>query len=274
VDRIEAYTDFRQYLKDFYEDRKQRSKTFSHRSFCLKAGLTSPSFLREVIDGKRNLTDTSIGQFVAGLGLSDLDAEFFGALVRFNQAVDPSAKKLHLDRMRSLRRRVHQAVVPLDRYEYYSNWYLPVLRELATQSDWNDDWAALARHVRPPIKAREAREGIALLERLGFLRREGRDWVQTDPVITTGSDVDSLAVRAGNRQYAQMGVQAIDELSPAERDISTLLIGLPRRVLPSVRREIQEFKERLLRLAQDHADSDTVFSVNIQVFPLSRERGE
>ncbi len=274
MDRVEAYTDYRQFLRDFYEDRKQRSKSFSHRQFCQKAGLTSPSFLKEVIDGKRNLTDVSIAQFVQGLGLTDLDAAFFGALVRFNQAMDPASKQQYLDRMRELRRKVHAAVVPLDRYDYYSKWYHPVLRELAVHRIWNDDWAAMAKCVRPQIKAREVREGIALLERLGFLRREGRDWVQSDPVISTGGEVDSLAVRAGNREYAKLGLASIDELPVCKRDVSTLIVGLPHSAFAQVRQEIKEFKERIARIAQDHPECDRVFAVNVQLFPLAEEGGE
>lgn len=270
VERIEAYTDYRQFLKDFYEDRKSRPRGFSYRQFCQKAGLTSPSLLKEVMDGKRNLTESTIAQFSQGLGLTEGDAAFFAALVRFNQSVDPGLKQQCLEQMRWLRRQITTAVVPMDRYDYYSKWYLPVLRELAPLRDWNDDWPALARRVRPRIRAKEAREGIELLLKLGFLRQDGSRWIQAEPVIGTGGEVDSLAVRAGNREYARMGAQSIDELPLAERDVSTLIVGLPNFARSLVKQEIREFKERLIRLAQDHPDSDDVFAVNVQFFPLSQ----
>jgi len=275
VDRIETYTDFRKFLRDFYEDRKKRSPSFSHRQFCQKAGLGSPSFLREVIDGKRNLTETTIAQFVKGLELVEADAAFFGALVRFNQAVDPASKQTFLETMRGLRRKVPVEVVPLDRYEYYSRWYLPVLRELAIQRDWGEDWTALARSVRPRIRKGEAREGIALLERLGFLVRDGRRWKQTEPAISSGGEVDSLAVRAGNREYARLGHEAIESIVPSQRDISTLILGMPESSFPVFKQELREFKDRLVRIAQDFGqDGDKVFALNLQFFPLSQNPSE
>lgn len=270
MERIEAYTDYRLFLKDFYEDRKSRPRGFSYRQFCLRAGLTSPSLLKEVMDGKRNLTESSIVQFARGLGLTESDGIYFGALVRFNQAVDLSLKQQCLEQMRRLRRKIPTAVVPMDRYDYYSKWYLPVLRELAPQREWRTDWPALARRVRPRIRAKEAREGIELLLKLGFLRQVGHRWIQADPVIGTGGEVDSLAVRAGNREYARMGAQSIDKLPVAERDVSTLIVGLPNSVRALVKQEIREFKERLIRLAQDHEESGEVFAVNVQFFPLSQ----
>lgn len=269
MERIESYTDYRAFLKDYYADRKARPAGFSYRQFCLRAGLTSPSLLKEVMDGKRNLTEASIGQFTKGLGLTDADASFFSALVRFNQATDPGVKEQCLEQMRRLRRKIPLRVVPLDRYDYYSHWYLPVLRELAPTRDWRQDWNALARRVRPRIKAREAREGVALLLKLGLLREDRERWVQADPVIGTGGEVDSLAVRAGNRQYLQRGAEALDDLPASERDISTLIVGLPLSARSLVKQEIREFKERLIRLAQDYPESGEVFAVNVQFFPLS-----
>lgn len=275
MERIEAYTDYRNFLRDFYEDRKKRSPSFSHRQFCSKAGLGSPSFLREVIDGKRNLTETTIAQFVKGLDLVELDAAFFGALVRFNQAVDPTSKQTFLESMRGLRRKVPVEVVPLDRYEYYSRWYLPVLRELAIQRDWDEDWTALARAVRPRIRKGEAREGIALLEKLGFLERDGKRWKQTHPAIGSGGEVDSMAVRAGNREYARLGHEAIDAIPPSQRDISTLIMGLPASAFPIFKQELREFKDRLVRIAQDHGQAgERVYAMNLQFFPLSQEPSE
>lgn len=275
MERIEAYTDYRKFLQDFYEDRKQRSRHFSHRQFCLRAGLRSPSFLREVITGRRNLTDLTIPGFVKALGFTETEARFFGALVRFNQSADPTAKQDFLDSMRRMRRKVPVAVVPLDCYDYYALWYLPVLRELAIQRDWGEDWSALATSVRPRIRKLQAKQGIELLERLGFLRREGARWVQQHSSISTGGEVNSLAIRAGNREYARQGVAAIDDLPPSERDISTLLVGLPASAFATIKQELREFKDRLVRIAQDHEGAgDRVYAINLQFFPLSQEPAE
>lgn len=271
MERIEAYTDFRRYLKDFYADRKRSEEGFSHRVFCQRAGLSSPSYLREVIDGKRNLTDVTIPQFVRGLGLTDLDARFFGLLVRFNQSVDPALKQQVLEQMRGMRQKVDSAIVPLDRYDYYSRWYHPVLRELACRRIWNDDWAAMARCVRPRIRMTQAREGMELLERLGFLRREGKRWIQTDPVISTGGEVDSMAVRAGNRDYAKLGVVAIDEQPPSRRDISTVIFGLDASTYSQLKQEIREFKDRIARIVHDQPACERVMALNVQLFDLSWE---
>lgn len=272
MERIESYSDFRIFLRDYYLDRKRSSKAFSHRQFCKKAGLSSPSYLKELIDGKRNLTEAALTSFTKALDLTERDQSFFMALVRFNQASDPISKQPFLEILRSLRQSIDVEVVPLDRYEYYSNWYLPVLRELATQRDWDEDWAALARSVRPRIRKPEAREGIAILERLGFIKRAGKRWIQTAPDISNIGEIISLAVRAGNKEFARLGWESIEQIAPESRDVSTMIIGMPSDAFPMLKQEFRAFKDRLVRIAQDFKQrEDSVYAVNLQLFPLSQD---
>ncbi|MCB9497453.1 MAG: TIGR02147 family protein [Fibrobacteria bacterium] len=268
---LEHYTDFREFLKDFYEDRKKRSSTFSYRQFSLKAGIRSPSLLREVTEGRRNLTETSILQFIQGLGLTETDARFFTALVHYNQAQDPRTRMQWLETMRGLRRRVKATFVPLERHEYYSRWYLPVLRELACQVDWDRDFGKLGAQVRPELSALETEQAIDLLVRLGFLEYDQRRWIQPDPALTTGPEVDSRHVRAGNQQFADLGAKSIEEVPPSRRDVSTLVVGVSEDGFRRIKEEIRLFKERVARIAEDDVDSDGVFAVNVQLVPHSRK---
>lgn len=270
---IEHYTDYRQFLKDFYADRKRRSTTFSHRQFCLKAGIRSPSLLREVSEGRRNLTESSTQQFVKGLGLTETDAKYFTSLVQYNQTQDPVARQQWLEALRGLRKRVEAKFVALDRHEFYSRWYLPVLRELAVQRRWARDFDALARAVRPAITELEAEQGIELLERMGFLEAFEDGWIQPDPALTTGSEVDSAVVREGNRQFAELGLRSIAEVPPSKRDVSTMVVGIGEDGFRRIKEEIRLFKERVARIAEDDKDSDGVFALNVQLVPHSR-RGE
>ena len=51
------YTDYRAFLQDLYTERKARG--LSHRWLAERAGLSSPSFLKAVMDGQKNLAPTT-----------------------------------------------------------------------------------------------------------------------------------------------------------------------------------------------------------------------
>lgn len=268
---LEQYIDYREYLKDYYADRKKRSASFSYRQFSQKAGVRSPSLLREVTEGRRNLTETSIQQFSKGLGLTETDAKIFAALVHYNQAQDPSTRQQWLEAMRGLRRRVKASFVPLENHEYYSRWYIPVVRELACRIDWKGDYRILARRLRPAITAVEAQQAVDLLLRMGFLEKLSGSWIQPDPALTTGHEVDSRHVRAGNLQFATLGADSIEQVPPSRRDVSTIVVGVSQDGFRRIKEEIRLFKERVARIAEDDETADSVCAVNVQLVPHSQE---
>ena len=64
------YIDFRQYMLDYYEDRKRRS-AFSWREFSKITGFSSSSYMKVVCDGKSKLSRLG----VEGCILHELDVQ-------------------------------------------------------------------------------------------------------------------------------------------------------------------------------------------------------
>jgi uncharacterized protein (TIGR02147 family) len=65
-------------------------------------------------------------------------------------------------------------------------------------------------------------------------------------------------------------MEAIDRFPPSERDVSSLTIGISKKSYSLIKQEIQEFKNRIIRIVDDDEDSDQVYNVNVQLFPLSK----
>ncbi|MEK6707082.1 MAG: TIGR02147 family protein, partial [Bdellovibrionota bacterium] len=82
------FTDYRAYLKTFYEAKKDANTHYSMSTFARKAGLgqNSRGYLKLVIEGKRSLTPHTLRRFVEALGLAAREAMYFENLVYFNQA--------------------------------------------------------------------------------------------------------------------------------------------------------------------------------------------
>jgi uncharacterized protein (TIGR02147 family) len=275
MQRIEFYDDFKVFLKDYFIDRKKRLPCFSHRYFCKKAGLKSPTHFLEIIEGKRKLTSKMLGPFIKGLELTDIDGRYFTVLVNFNQSKDAVEKRQLLDALRSMKRKVKQALVSTDHFEYYSRWYNIAVRELACLIDWKDDYTLLAKSLAPPITKNAARESVEFLVKAGFLERriDGR-YYQREPAITSGPEVCSLGIRAYNGFMAGRAQKAIEEFPPAERDIQSLTVGISREGYALIKQEMQEFLARLVRIVSDDKNPTDVYNVNVHLFPVSKHPAE
>ena len=113
--------------------------------------MSSPNFLKLVIDGKRNLTPNSAERFAVALGLNEQESSFFQELVGFNQASTASQKNLHYQRIGKFRK--HRAITKLERntFEYLSHWYYPVIRELVACKGFQEDPEWIAKRLKPTV---------------------------------------------------------------------------------------------------------------------------
>ncbi|MBN1760250.1 MAG: DUF4423 domain-containing protein, partial [Chitinispirillaceae bacterium] len=58
--------------------------------------------------------------------------------------------------------------------------------------------------------------------------------------------------------------------APTERDIRSVIAGISPASYARIKEEIREFISRVIRIVDDDTTSDRVYSLNLQLFPLSK----
>lgn len=264
------YLDYRSFLRDAYADLKQRQRGFSYRWFSRRAGMSSPNFLKLVMDGQRNLSPQSTEKFAEALGLNGKESAFFRDLVGFDQASTAAEKNRFFERIGAHRRQ--RAVRALDRraFEYLSRWYYPAVRELVSCQGFREDPEWIARQMVPSITASEARRALDLLLELGLIERtEDGALRQGEPLLSTGAEVRSLAVGNFHRQMMERASAAIDIVPPDRRDISGVTVSLSPRAFQIVKDKIVALRAELLDLSAAEEQPTQVIQINVQAFPLA-----
>jgi uncharacterized protein (TIGR02147 family) len=237
-------------------------------------GFTSPNFLKLVMDGDRNLSSESLAKVLNGLGLPKRASSYFSYLVYFCQAHDTVQKNYYFGLLAAFRTRSIVARINADQYDYYTEWYACVIRELVAGTSAEDlDYAALAAQVRPAISARQAKKAVRLLERIGMIERdeEGR-FRHSSRLVATDREMTSLAVRNYHKKMIQIAQESIEEVEREEREISSLTIHVSPQGFNRIKQRIQDFKEELMQIVHQDTDVDTVYQVNFQLFPVSRKQ--
>jgi uncharacterized protein (TIGR02147 family) len=90
-----------------------------------------------------------------------------------------------------------------------------------------------------------------------------------DTFVSTGGNWRSQAVRAFQHETIRLADESLDRHQPFLRDISTVTMTFCMDDIQLLREKINAFREDLLRLSQEGTDDDTVFQLNIQMFPLA-----
>ena len=265
-----AFRDFREYLRAHYVHQKAHTYGFSLRAFSKRAGLRSSNYLKLVMDGDRNLTPEAAARFAAACGLRGQAAEYFCELVAFGQAKHADERARVYERLKRFAR--HRQVHRLDAAQeaYHAQWYIPAIRELCARADFREDAKWIGRTLRPHVAPRDVEQALAVLERLGSLKRDaGGRLRQAEPLVQTPDGPLSHHVVSFHRAMMQRAAEALDSVPRQEREIASLTLCLSEPQLSELKQRLERFREELLHVFQSDADARRVVQVNLQMFPLS-----
>ena len=268
---ILEYTSYRQYIADYYAEKKAKS-AFTWQEFTRAAGFSSPVHLKYASDGRLNLSDAAALRVAQAMHLVDFEQEYFCEMVKFDNAKTDTEKKAAFSKMLSIADAHKAKIVEGDSFRYFESWKNPVLRELAPAMPGAKP-LALARACRPEITAAEVTESLNFLVKAGFLKKdeEGR-FVQTDKFITTGPlDVTPVAVRGMHRQMGEFALDAIEGVAQDERHFSGLTMGLTHEAYEEIVQEIDACRKRIAAIATRDSEIDDVYRLNMQLFPITKK---
>ena len=262
------HTDYRAFLKEYLECRKKKDAFFSLRFFALKAG-TDAGTVVKILQGQLQLSARLVPGVVAACRFDEREAEFFRAMVDFGKARVSADIRRTFERMISLKG-VRSHTLEESQYAFYQRWYHSAVRAAVGLLEFTGEYKDLASSLVPPITVAQARESVALLEKLGLIHRNADGiWSETEAVITTGEKWKGPAVREFQKQTMELAQLSL-ERDPVElREHSTVTLTLRRADLVLLKRRAAEFRQDLLKIASEATGEDAVFQVNLQIFPMA-----
>jgi uncharacterized protein (TIGR02147 family) len=264
-------SDYRDFLKEHYQSLKSRNPLLSYRWLSAKAGINSSAFFPQVMDGKRNLTKQSLLKVVKALELSGPEAEYFENLVFFNQAKSLDEKNHFFDRLVAIQSQARSLSILPEHYEYFAQWWHPVVREVAVLKPWGDDFEGLAAFLRPAITATQARDSLQLLMRLGFLRKKGKSYLQSEPVLkAVGGPFPDLRLSRFQASMLQLAQQSFDRIPGPERSGAATVFSISEPTFKRFVKRSRQFRAQLQEMARVDENADRVYLLSMHLVPVSQ----
>ena len=265
---IVEYTDYRKFIQDYYDERK-RSSAFTWREFARDAGFTSPVYLKYICEGKKNLSIGAAGSVANAMGLAGFENTYFVLMVSYAHAKSDAAKRAAFEERCALARAHKVRVLGNEEFDYFKSWKNPVLRELAPHMPGAKP-LEMAHACKQDISAAEVSKTLDFLVKAGLLKKDRNgNYRQTEKSVSMGPvDAVPVAAREMQRQMGEFAVKALD-LPLSERDMSGVTIGLTRQAYEKIRKEIAEFRRRIVAIATEDDETEQVYRMNLQLFPLS-----
>ena len=270
---IFEYTDYRKFLEDYYIEQKSKKRRFSYQKFADKAGFNTKTFLFKVIHGEKALSKKSLGHVAKAMVLKKRETVYFNAMVNFNDAKKTKEREHFFNVMRKYMRRGSAKVLREYQYSYFAKWWHPVIRELVTTRNFKNDFKMLAKAVLPGIRPKQAKDSVKLLVNLGLIKKgKGGLYIKTDATVSTGDEVKSFAVQKFHKDALTLAAESIDRVPRRAREISSTVLFISKKNVETIKKEIQEFRKRLLSIAVHDHSADRVYLGNFSFFPISKVR--
>lgn len=265
---VKEYFEYRDFLKDFFAEKKRENAFFSFRYMSNKVSIDA-SHLVKIIQKQRHIGNKSIDVLIDFCNLKGTDAGYFYTLVHFNKSKSDRDSRFFYEQLLALKG-VNAHQVEKAQYEFYNKWYYSAILTLIDFYPFKNNYMELAAKLSPPITESNARKAIALLIKLGMIkRRRDRTCYLTNEIITSGEQCRSIAVKAFQEETIRLAGESLYRHPKEKRNISTVTITISEKNLERINDKIREFRETLLKYAHEEAHADRVYQLNIQLFPLT-----
>lgn len=278
---VSVYTDFRQFLKDYYDFKVQQHKdsfgSYTYKHFSAAADIKSPNYLKLIIDGERNLSPVTVRKFARAMNCDKRESDEFALLVEYGQASDPLEKNRHLRRLGEFRmkRRVKSGEVRAEQIENSPNWAAWVLAAMADQKNVSFAIDSLRERLQGLIKEDDLRKALEQLFRNGALVRdeatgEVRKGVATAP---NQDEIPPELIRKLQSELIYLGMESLLYGRSQDREFGSLTVCLTEAEFEKLKFEMRHLRKRIYKdalVAREKEKGDRVFQLNIQLFPITK----
>jgi uncharacterized protein (TIGR02147 family) len=269
---IYNYTDFRLYLKHFYQESKKTCRGFSFRKLSEMLGFNSPNFIQLVINGKRNISKDSIEKISSGIGLKSGEKEYFKYLVLLKQSKSEVEKNFYFGLISKFRFRKNLLILSDSQFEYIEDWITPLLREYLRDKPTTIDLHKLVDLFYTDVTLHRIKKSIKVLLKLGMLTiDENGRYRQSAPFLSTENDLSSLAVRKYHKDVLSVAQQALDHIKVINREFNSMTVTVSKKGLNKIKKKLQDYKTEISQIVKNDTDTNTVCHINMQMYPLLKD---
>lgn len=268
---IFEYLEYRDILKDAYEDLKALDPQFGYRKMAVSLGLHTSNVYR-ILTKECHLPARCQTRAIEFLGLSDRTASYFVLLIAYARERKNRSRMEILEQALALRDVQPRQLVDQE-LAYYRDWWVSAIRSLVEVLDGRAQPSELGRRLSPPVAESDIAAALDLLKQLGLVKKasSGR-LVLSEPHVSALVGEDRVqALRGYQKQILNLAIEALDRHSPAIRDVSTITLALDEGSFEEVRGFLREVRHRAQRSAGKTTKPDRVMQLAMAFFPLSTQ---
>jgi uncharacterized protein (TIGR02147 family) len=266
---IFEYLDYRDLLKDSFEEKKVSDPSFTYKKIADALGLHTSNIFR-VIQKESHLPARCQSRAVEFLGLTDRNAAYFLLLVGYARERNGKARQEILEKAMALRD-VNRTDLGEKELAYFRDWWVAAVRGVLEVVDGRANPAEIARKLQPKVNENQVAAALDLLQELGLVKKasSGRLVVREPHLGVAPSAEKVQAVRRYQRQTLALASESLERFPPEIRDVTTLTMAVDRDIFSHVRETLRECRAQIQKSSDEAKSPDRVMQLVMAYYPLT-----
>jgi uncharacterized protein (TIGR02147 family) len=190
--------------------------------------------------------------------------------VQYNQAQQVDERENAWEQIVQIRKQIEFTHVTTREQAYFSKWYYPVVREMAVNADWHDDYMVLARMLTPQITTEEARDAVKKLLEWNLLKKVGDHYEETSQMLDA-AEIPPIALRQIRREYIQHAIGAVESMPKDERFAAFTTLAMSESSYNYAVEVLEEARKKIIAKAANDPNVERVYEMMLVAFPMSKK---
>ena len=263
------YNNHLEFLKDRYVFLKNKHSNFSQRYIASKLGFSSSANFRHILNKKITISDSLLNKIVIIFKLTKREADYFKILTHLNQS------KSQIDKIHNLNKlikfiNVHLKKTKTSKYVCLKEKYKPLLLKNSCYINCNKDCKNLSFFLNKYIKGSKCRkDSFAPLKKYNIIECDNKGKIKpVNQIIINGAYKE---IKELNNYYLN-SLEVVRNLLYTEsldgNEFSSLIFSISEKTFNIIQKEIIELYKKILFLAEQEANPDNIYVLNLFSYPV------
>lgn len=258
--------DYRDYLKDIYNHRRQFDLKYSIRAFARDLNVPV-STLFGVLQYKKNLTSKQVQHIVDLKIFEESERRHFSFLFEYEVTSSSDRKSQILSEIKILEYISSRKRATAEKTNSLTHWYDIALIELASNENigLKSDWAASLLNLAPE----DVQESLNRLTALGFLNQENDIYKKKNHGYVFEAKAESTILTKIHIEFLKQLIRSMETQSSTERVVGTETFYFSKTQFEEANQIIESCFNQLVSLSKKCKSPDGIYTASLNLFRLN-----
>lgn len=269
---VKSYFSVTDFLSDVYKYRKTLEPQFSYELWAQDLGLMDKSFLRQLVIGRRTLTEKTFAAFCTNLNFSDEERHYFRILMLYSKAKNVEQRKIYGEKLRQLIQNNYQQDILENRSSFMLKPLYPRLLVLLSFTDITKTPESLAQRL--DVSLEEINEGLKVLADLGLAKKvvgtQDSNWESSSKAFKVPQNLGSKELLEFHKLCLLDAIEARAK-DISERRYRSMIVPLEEKELQQFWDELDEFATSTLKkYDRPSLNAGNIFQINFNIHSVTK----